>query len=393
MTTRIVVLGAGYAGLPAARRLINRLGGDADVTVVSASPSFVERPRLHQTATGQRLRELPLAGLVGEARGGSLIVGRIGDIDLVDRRIRVQARGGEQTLGYDVLVYALGSTVDVRAVPGVAAHAHTLSDAGSAERLSGALATASPGSTVAVCGGGLCGIEMAAELAESRPDLRVRLVSRTEPGAWQAPRARRYLRRTFDRLGVEVLAGAGIRKVAEDALVLDGDRRVPYDLCVWAGGFTVPSLAQDAGLAVDDQGRIMVDETLRSVSHPDVYAIGDAAAVPGPWGAALAYGCRTGGFTAPCAADAIADRLAGRTPRSFRFRYFHECVSLGRRDAFIQFLRADQNPSRWVLTGRLAVWYKNIVLDSAKLVFRHPGPYTPRRRTAARPAEPAPLAS
>ncbi|WP_433172958.1 NAD(P)/FAD-dependent oxidoreductase [Actinoallomurus sp. CA-150999] len=387
MTTRIVVLGAGYAGLPAARRLINRLGDDADVTVVSASPSFVERPRLHQTATGQRLRELPLTGLVGGPRGGSLIVGRIGDIDLADRRVRVQARDGERTLGYDVLVYALGSTVDVHAVPGIAAHAHTLSDAGSAERLGGALATAAPGSTVAVCGGGLCGIEMAAELAESRPDLRVLLASRTEPGAWQAPRARRRLRRAFDRLGVEVLADAEVREVAEDALVLDGGRRVPYDLCVWAGGFTVPSLARDAGLAVDDQGRIVVDETLRSVSHPEVYAIGDAAAVPGPWGAALAYGCRTGSFTAPCAADAIADRLAGRTPRSFRFRYFHECVSLGRRDAFIQFLRADQTPSRWVLTGRLAVWYKNIVLDSAKVVFRHPGPYTPHRR----PAEPAPV--
>jgi NADH dehydrogenase FAD-containing subunit len=54
MTSRIVVLGAGYAGLPAAGRLINRLGDDAEVTVVSASSSFVERPRLHQTATATR---------------------------------------------------------------------------------------------------------------------------------------------------------------------------------------------------------------------------------------------------------------------------------------------------------------------------------------------------
>jgi NADH dehydrogenase len=384
MTSKILVLGAGYAGLPAAGRLINQLGDDADVTVVSASPSFVERPRLHQTAAGQRLRELPLADFVGGPGRGELIIGRVNDIDLGRRQVRL----GERTLDYDILVYALGSTVDVSTVPGIAEHAHTVADTGSAERLSQALADAASGATVAVCGGGLCGIELATELAEFHPDLRVRVVSRTEPGAWLSPRARRYLHRAFDRLGVDVLSGAEISEVAQDALVLSGGRGVPYDLCVWAGGFTVPTLARDAGLTVDGQGRIVTDETQRSVSHPEVYAIGDAGAVAGPWGAALAYGCRTGGFTGPQVADAIADRLAGRTPRSFRFRYLHECVSLGRKDAFIQFLRADQTPRRLVLTGRLAVWYKKIVLDSAKLVFRRPGPYLPRRRRSARPAEP-----
>ncbi|MFL6056495.1 MAG: NAD(P)/FAD-dependent oxidoreductase [Actinoallomurus sp.] len=389
MTSRIAVLGAGYAGLPAAGRLINQLGADADVTVVSASPSFVERPRLHQTATGQRLRELPLADFVGGPGRGELIIDRVNDIDL-DRR---QVRLGERTLDYDILVYALGSTVDVSAVPSIAEHAHTVADTDAAERLNRALAAAPSGAIVAVCGGGLCGIELATELAEFHPDLRVRLVSRTEPGAWLSPRARRHMHRAFDGLGIEVLSGAEIAEVAEDALALADGRRVPYDLCVWAGGFTVPSLAREAGLTVDEQGRIVTDETLRSLSHPDVYGIGDTGAVAGPWGAALPYGCRTGSFTAPCAADAVADRLAGRTPRPFRFRYFHECVSLGRKDAFIQFFHADQTPRRFVLTGRFAVWYKNIVLNSAKLVFRRPGPYRPRRRRSARPTEPARVAS
>lgn len=391
MTCRIVVLGAGYAGLPAARRLANQVGRDmSEITLVNASDTFLERPRLHQVATGQRPRELPLADVLGDRV--EPLVARVTGLDLDARRVRLDTPDGASSLGYDALVYALGSTVDTGSVPGVAEHAHTLAGGASARRLHRALAGLRPGSAVTVCGGGLCGIETAAELAESCPGLRVGLVSRTEPGAWLSPRARRHLRRAFDRLGVAVTE-AEVAKVGPDALLLDGGRNLPHDLCVWAGGFTVPSLARDAGLEVNARGRVLVDATLRSVSHPEVYAIGDAAAACGDWGAALAYGCRSGGFTGPYVADAIADRLNGRTPRPFRFRYFHECVSLGRDDAFIQFLRADESPHRYVLTGRPAVWYKNIVLDSAKWLFRRPGPYLPRRRRGGHRPEPAPAAS
>lgn len=389
MTFRIVVLGAGYAGLPAARRIANQVRGDgAEVTVVSASPSFLERPRLHQAATGQRLRELPLSGLVGGQDGDDLLVGRVTGIDVTAREVRVTSQHGERLIGYDILVYALGSTVDVNSVTGVAEWGHTLADAASAARLSDALTGLRSGGTVAVCGGGLCGIEMATEVAESFPDLRIRLVSRTEPGAWLSQRARRHVDRAFDRLNVEVLAGSEVVKVTDGALAVDGGRDVPYDICVWAGGFTVPSLAREAGLAVNAQGRVLVDETLRSVSHPDVYAIGDAAAASGPWGSALAYGCRSGGFTGPYVADAIVDQMAGKAPGPFRFRYFHECVSLGRRDALIQFMDPGNTPHRFVLTGRAAVWYKNIVLDSARLLFRWTGPYLPRHRRFDQPAAP-----
>lgn len=391
MTRRIVVLGAGYAGLPAAGRLANQVGPDeAEITLVSASDTFLERPRLHQVATGQRPRELPLAGVLGD--WVEPLIARVTGIDLDVRRVRLDTPDCSRSLGYDTLVYALGSTVETTSVPGVAEHAHTLADGASARRLHHALDGLGHGGAVTVCGGGLCGVEMAAELAESRPDLRVTLVSRTEPGAWLSPRARRYLSRAFARLGVEVTV-TEVVQAGPDALMLAGGRHLPHDLFVWAGGFAVPSLARDAGMEVNAQGRVLVDATMRSRSHPDVYAIGDAAAASGAWGKALAYGCRSGGFTGPYAADAIADRLAGRTPRPFRFRYFHECVSLGRKDAFIQFLRADESPHRYVLTGRPAVWYKNIVLTSAKTLFRRPGPYLPRRGRDGRPAEPVAAAS
>ncbi|MEU8250687.1 FAD-dependent oxidoreductase [Nonomuraea sp. NPDC048916] len=372
MTSRIVVLGAGYAGLTAATRLAKRTRRTgAEIILVNAAADFLERPRLHQHATGQRLRALPLADVFDPK---SLVVDRVTGLDLAERRVHLQ----ERVLSYDLLLYALGSTVETESVPGAAEHAHTLADEATAARLAAVLDTLPAGAAVAVCGGGLCGIEMAAEAAESHPRLRITLISRSEPGSWLSSAARRHLRHAFDRLGVKVVAGAEIVEVAEDSLALASGARLSYDAVIWAGGFTVAPLARAAGLAVNTRGRIVVDESLRSISHPEVYAVGDAVAVSGPWGETLAYGCRSGGFTGPYAADAIVDGLAGREPRPFRFRYLHECVSLGRRDAVVQFLHADETPRRLVLTGKPAVRYKDTVLNGARLLFRWPGPYIPR---------------
>jgi NADH dehydrogenase FAD-containing subunit len=111
-----------------------------------------------------------------------------------------------------------------------------------------------------------------------------------------------------------------------------------------------------------------------------VYVIGDAAAVAGTWGSELAMGCRTGGFTGPKAADVIAARLTGREPGQFRYRYIHECISLGRRHGLVQFLNADESPKPTILTGRKAIAYKSVTLNGAKAFFRHSGPVLARRR-------------
>jgi NADH:ubiquinone reductase (H+-translocating) len=216
---------------------------------------------------------------------------------------------------------------------------------------------------IVVLGAGYAGLVAAARLARQGD----------RPGSWLSPRAQAYVSAAFDRLGVEVVTGT-VASVAADSLTLADGSQVPFDACIWAGGFRVTNLA--TGIAVNNRDRILVDAHLRSISHPDVYAIGDAAAASGPWGDSMAYGCRTGGFMGPYVADAIA----GRTSKPFTFRYIHQCISLGRRDAVIQFVNGtDESPRRTILKGRLAVAYKNIVLGSAIWLFRHPGPFVRRR--------------
>jgi NADH dehydrogenase FAD-containing subunit len=251
----------------------------------------------------------------------------------------------------------------------VAAHAFTVTSVDQAARLRERVAA---GGTATVVGGGLTGIEAASELAESYPDLKVRLLTGDALGERLSERARRHLHRAFGRLGVEVREQARVCEVRADGVVLADGEHVASDFVVWTTGFTVPSLARDAGLAVDGDGRMLVDESMRSLSHPDVYGAGDAAAVRLASGQELRMACATGGPIAQAAVRAIGARLSGSEPKRMRFRYLNQCISLGRRDGLIQFVHADDSPREAVLTGRLAALYKEIVVRGALTVQRHP---------------------
>ncbi|MGP4098782.1 NAD(P)/FAD-dependent oxidoreductase [Nonomuraea sp. KM90] len=362
--TDILVLGAGYTGVMAAIRVARRTrrtGGK--VTLVNASPRFTERLRLHQTAAGQRLADHPLDEVVA-GTGIAFVQGRVSAVDPGRREVRLD---DGRTLGYDKLIYALGTVTDV-SVPGVAEHAYSYDDHAAAVRLSKHLDTLTRG-TVIVAGGGLTGIESATELAETRPHLRVILLTRGRPGSMMGRGARAYLDAALERLGVEVRTGVDITKVLPDGVELAGGELLHSDATLWTTGTRGLPVAAGSGLSVDARDRIVVDSTLRSVSHPDVYAVGDAAAVSQKFG--VMHGTCQGGIpTGLHAADSLADTLRGKAPRPFKFGYFHQPVSLGRGDAVIQFTRPDDSPRRWYLTGRAAVFYKETVSSSPIPMFR-----------------------
>jgi NADH dehydrogenase FAD-containing subunit len=264
-------------------------------------------------------------------------------------------------LHYDKLVYALGSATDTSIVPGAADHAWTLNDPRLARHFSQRLPDiAAAGGTVTVCGGGLTGIEAAAEIAEMHPGLTVNLVSAAEPGAMMGEKARAYLNRVLDRLGVVRMVGVKVTKVLPDAVRLDTGEFVGSDLILWTTGVKVSPLAAQAGIATDAKGLIITDPTLRSMSHPEIHAVGDAALVRQAWGQ-LHGTCQSGVVTADYTATVIARLLRGKTVQPLRFGYFHQPVSLGRKDAVIQFTKADDAPNRWYLKGKAAVIYKEQV--------------------------------
>ena len=373
---RVVVLGAGYAGLAAVNRIARQTHREeVELLLVSTHDQFVERPRLHQVASGQGRPGLPLADFLRPGIG--LRVGRVERLDVAERTLHFDPSAQPWCLQYDTLVYAPGSTIDLN-VPGAAAHTQSVATPESARRIAGLLAH-DPKARVVVCGGGLTGLELASEIAESFPAATVTLVTRSELGGWLSFGARDYVRNAMSELGVQVREWTTVSRIQSGQLQTTAGH-VAFDVCVWAGGFVVPQLAAEAGIRVDAGGRVVTDASLRSVSHEDVYAVGDAAAVPGRWGPALAMGCRTGGFTGPTGADAVVARLTGRDAPRFRFRYFHECISLGRRRHVIQFVDEFGDTVPRSLRGRKAALYKNLVLDAGRWTLKHPGPYRPGRR-------------
>ncbi|MEV5877935.1 FAD-dependent oxidoreductase [Streptomyces sp. NPDC052101] len=356
----VVVLGAGYAGMAAAVQLAARVKGRAGVrvTVVDAQERFTERMRLHMTATGQRLAELSIPELL-EGTGARFERGWVTAVDADARTVRID---DDRVLHYDTLVYGLGSVADTSAVPGVEDHAYTLSSVQDSELLADRLGRLR-GGTVVVGGSGLTGVESAAEIAERHPELNVVLLGRDEPGAAMNPKARAYVRAALGRLGVQVRAGVEVVKVLPDAVELAGGESIAADAVLWTSGTRVSPLAAAAGLAVDERGRIVTDAALRSVSHPEVYAIGDAAAIRQGYG--VMHGTCQGGMPTGVHAALSIDRvLRGRQPRPFRFGYYHTPVSLGRGDAVVQFTRPDDSPRGICLTGRMAVRYKETVTAS-----------------------------
>ncbi|MFE2945162.1 NAD(P)/FAD-dependent oxidoreductase [Streptomyces sp. NPDC059255] len=360
VTHRVVIPGAGYAGMSAAIQLAARgkRRESVQVTVVNAQERFTERMRLHMTATGQRLTELSIPELL-EGTGARFVRGWVTAVDTDAKTVRID---DDRVLHYDTLVYGLGSVADMSAVPGVEDHAYTLSSAQDAELLAGRLGQLGSG-TVVVGGSGLTGIESAAEIAERHPDLDVVLLGRAEPGATMKSKAKAYVHAALDRLGVQVRAGVEVVKVLPNGVELAGGESIAADAVLWTSGTRVSPLAAAAGLAVDQRGRIVTDATLRSVSRPDVYAIGDAAAIRQGYG--VMHGTCQGGMPTGVHAALSIDRvLKGKQPKPFRFGYYHTPVSLGRGDAVVQFTRPDDSPRRICLTGRMAVRYKETVTAS-----------------------------
>ncbi|MBL6077976.1 selenide, water dikinase SelD [Belnapia sp. T18] len=218
------------------------------------------------------------------------------------------------------------------------------------------LAAALPASRAAVVGGGAAGVELAFSLRHRLgPGAEVALL----PGAGLLPRAgplaRWIARRALARRRITLIEGAPVEAAQPDALLLADGRRIPCDLALWTTGAAAPAWLRETGLALDAQGFIAVDETLRSLSHPEVFAAGDVAAMQAhPREKSGVHAVRQG----PALADAIRRLVAGEAPRPFRPQR-HALALIGTADG-----EAIALHGRLALAGRWAWrWKRRIDRD------------------------------
>ncbi|MFF9839199.1 NAD(P)/FAD-dependent oxidoreductase [Streptomyces sp. NPDC013740] len=390
MKHRIVVLGAGYAGAYVAGTLARRLSpADTEITVVNAEPDFVQRLRLHQLAAGQEIAAPRLADVFA-GTGIRLRVARVTAVDPERQVVAVADADGGGELGYDTLLYALGSHGSDHGVPGVTEHAFDVAGRPSALRLRERLDSLSrqgEGGRVLVVGDGLTGIETATEIAESRPGLSVTLVARGELGARLSGGARSHLRQVCDRMSITVREHSRVAAVEATRVLCADGTVLASDATVWTAGFAVSPIAAASGLEVTEDGRIVVDRTMRSVSHPNVYAVGDSAEAVGDNGRPLPMSCASAGYTGRQAVAAIVGRLTGREMATTKLEYVGNHISLGRLDGILQMVDDQARSKPQHLGGRKAARIKAGIVMMSLWATSHPTFGLPRRkhRLAAAP--------
>lgn len=385
--TKIVILGAGYAGMMAALRLsgkTRRLG--TKIVLVNGTDAFVERPRLHQAAVGQNIPQTPIQKMLRGTRV-QFRQGWVTTLDLDGRSVTVQTPQGEESIAYDILVYALGSMVDQESVPGVRENAYAL-DAHGANGYAALLdrlhvlagrsaAEDQVAGRVVVVGGGTTGIEGATEIKGRFPHLQVSLVTGGRFGAFKGPRVERHFREAFAQQDIAIREGQPVSTVAPGQLLLADGRFLPFEVCLWAGGFRARPLARQAGLQVNERDQILVDPLGRALSHPNIYAIGDASHPVEEPGNPMRMSLLTAVTRGVHAADNIAAYLRGRKQSPLSFVYYGQGIAMGPNDAVGFFGFPDDKPRGPILRGKTAVTVRNFFVSLLfyflKLERRFPG--------------------
>jgi NADH:ubiquinone reductase (H+-translocating) len=365
MAWNVLILGGGYGGLYTARKLERILPHhSANVTIVNDVNFMLYTPLLPGAAAGTLEPRHVVVPLREELRDTNLYLGHVLGADPARREVRVRsAEGREEVLRYDQLVVALGSIARTLPIPGLKEHAvgfKTLSEAiALRNRLLHSLERAETVEddetrtallNFVVVGAGYAGLEGIAELQDFAADV-VDLYPRSrlhgmrfvlveardrvmfEISADLAEKATAELRRR----GIEVLTSTTIERVSANSVELSTGEVIPTRTVVWTAGVRPHPVVAELGLPLDGAGRIVTDRYCQVEGFPDVWAIGDAAAIPDP--------ARPGQPAPPTAQHAlreartVASNVAaalgdGRARRStFRYKTLGVFVDMGRHRA------------------------------------------------------------
>jgi NADH dehydrogenase len=358
----VLVLGGGFAGIGAAQKLSK---SDVEVVVVDKHDYHTFQPLLYQVATGlldQPTVGHPIRDLFHGQDNARVHQDRVTAIDLAARKVTFDEL---EPLTYDYLVLGLGAEVNFFGVEGAQEHAFPLYTLADAVRLKdhvlqrweaadrkpeliddGAL-------HVVVVGGGPTGIETAGALAElyhgvftkdypdvTREQARITLV---EAGAelfpMFKPDIRAYTEKALAKRKVEVLTGEVVQSIAPSRVTLKSGTELKAHTLVWGAGLQGNQLVQSLGLELERGNRIGVDEELRIPSHPEVYAVGDVAAItdqktnqvlPQLGSVALQAGEHAG--------ETIARKIADKETKPFKYRDKGTMATIGRGSAVVQML-------------------------------------------------------
>jgi NADH:quinone reductase (non-electrogenic) len=359
---RVLILGGGFAGVGAAQKLED---ADADVVLIDRHDYHTFQPLLYQLATGL-LEETAvghsLRDLLERQENTSVHKATVTGIDLNAREV---AFAEISPLSYDYLILGLGAQVNFFGTKGAAEHAFPMYTLPNAVRLKDHLlerweaADRDPSIVedgalnVVIVGGGPTGVETAGAMAELyradfsrdyptlvQDDARLILVEAgPELFSMFKPKLREYTAKALTDRTVEVRTGATVASVSPTRVTLKDGEEIKAHTLVWGAGLQGNSLVQGLGVELQRGSRIGVGPDLTIPEHPEVYALGDIAAIvdekteqvlPQLGSVALQSGEHAG--------EQIARRIADKETRPFKYKDKGTMAAIGRRAAVVQML-------------------------------------------------------
>ncbi|HZR12757.1 MAG TPA: NAD(P)/FAD-dependent oxidoreductase [Acidimicrobiia bacterium] len=353
---RVVVVGAGFAGLAVVKRLMRF---DVDVVIFDRHNYNTFQPLLYQVATaGLDAGDVAhhIRGIVRDHPRAELLVETVTGIDAAGKRVHLQS--GE-SMSYDALVITTGARTNYFGVDGAHEHALPLYTLPDAIRLRNHVlscfeeAEAQPSLvdegalTFVVVGGGATGVETAGAMSElfskvmrhdfRRIDVRRARVVVVEMadsllGTFRA-RSREHARTQLLDRGVELRLGEQVTAVERHRVLLASGHVIPTHTVVWAAGVQASELAGWIGFEQTKGGRITVEPDLSVPGHPDVFVAGDLAAAKGDHGDLLPQVAQVAMQEGHHAARMVMRRIDGEQTRPFRYRDPGSMATIGRRAA------------------------------------------------------------
>jgi len=351
----IVIIGAGYAGLRAARKLGKYKG--ARVILINKDDAHVRLSEIHEVAANRVEPDgvaVPIRGCIPS--GASFVKTIVSRVDFEHKQVFT----GTGSIGYDYLILAIGSEPEFFGISGMKEHSFTLWSLDDAMRIGAHIEKMFAAAlkerdaqkrkellTFVIGGGGLTGVEMAGELAESIPCLSKRygvpqdkvslIVVEALPDILPVLKSNliKKARKVLESKGVQLMTNSPIMKVDSTGLELKSGEKIAARTLIWTGGVRGNTFIEKLGLPIGGRGRIKVNEYLQT-THPDVYAIGDCAHIvvdgaPVPQQVEVAF------QTADCAAHNIMADIRGYDKKKYRPKIYGTVVSIGRRYGIADF--------------------------------------------------------